>query len=409
MVPHTSSEAISHADAVRIREALGDVLLSAPFRNTRQCQSFLKYIVEHTLAGENDLLRERVIGTEVFGRSHDYEPSDDPVVRTRAAEVRKRLAQYYQNRTHGLVTIDIPPGSYRAVFQWKADQIATPESPKSGPRNSRWRWALAAVLVVAAGAMVARSLRTNPYLAPSALDQFWAPALNSPKPILVYNATTPVFRSPDLTDSPRGLVPVRNQYMTIGDAYASVALTSLFTRKGKLCQLRYGTDLTFSDLRYQPSILIGAFGNAWTLQIDEHPALRFRPAPDHSRPVQQPAVYAAEHDAGRTHTGGLRDRFTRLRLQHRRASDRGGRNHPVWQPRSGGVPHISTAYGRSGRERAKRLAEEEPASTVAHEDRRRYARASEYRHNVLLVDRTAYSENNWPRGDRSTGRNRPTR
>jgi hypothetical protein len=288
MVPHTSSEAISHADAVRIREALGDVLVSAPFRNTRQCQSFLKYIVEHTLAGENDLLRERVIGTEVFGRSHDYEPSDDPVVRARAAEVRKRLAQYYQTCTDSLVTIDIPPGSYRAVFQWKAAGIATPASPPPDSRRFRWWWVLAAVLLIAAIAMVVRGLRPGPPLsapsAPSALDQFWAPALTSPKPILVYNATTPVFRSPDLTDSPRGLVPVRNQYMTIGDAYASVALTSLFARKGKLYQLRYGTDLSFSDLRYQPSILIGAFGNAWTMQttndlrfvFDKHPTIRDR-------------------------------------------------------------------------------------------------------------------------------------
>ena len=71
MGQHTSSEVISHADAVRIREVLADVLQSAPFRTTRQCQSLLKYMVEHTLAGENDLLRERVIGTEVFGRSPD--------------------------------------------------------------------------------------------------------------------------------------------------------------------------------------------------------------------------------------------------------------------------------------------------------------------------------------------------
>ena len=73
MGPHTSSEVTSHADAVRIREALGDVLLGAPFRNTRQCQSFLKYIVEHTLAGENDLLRERVIGIQVPCRGSAYE------------------------------------------------------------------------------------------------------------------------------------------------------------------------------------------------------------------------------------------------------------------------------------------------------------------------------------------------
>ncbi len=284
MVPHTSSEAISHADAVRVREALDDVLLSVPFRNTRQCQSLLKYIVEHTLAGENDLLRERVIGTEVFGRSPDYEPGEDPVVRARAAELRKRLAQYYQDRADSSVRIDIPPGSYKAVFQRKAGQLTTPGSPKPGLRKSRWRWVLVAAFVIAAGAMVVRGLRTTPSFAPSALDQFWAPALTSPKPILVYNATTPVFRSPDLTDSPRGLVPVRTQYMTLGDAYACVALTSLFARRGKLYQMRYGADLTFGDLRYQPSILIGAFGNAWTLQttnylrfvFDKHPTIRDR-------------------------------------------------------------------------------------------------------------------------------------
>lgn len=285
MVPQMRAEAISKADAdVRIREALGEVLQSTPFRTTRQCQNFLTYVVEHTLAGENDLLRERVIGTEVFGRSHDYEPSDDPVVRVRAAEVRKRLAQYYQDRADSPVRIDVPPGSYKAVFQWKAGQLTAPGTPKPGLRKSRWRWMLVAAFVIAASALVIRGLRSTPSSAPSAMDQFWAPALTSPKPILVYNATTPVFRSPDLTSSAHDLVPVRSQYMTIGDAYAGVALTSLFARKGKLYQMRYGTDLTFGDLRYAPSILIGAFGNAWTLQttnelrfvFDKHPTIRDR-------------------------------------------------------------------------------------------------------------------------------------
>jgi len=284
MGPHTTSEVIPNAEGVRIREALGDVLRSAPFRTTRQCQSLLTYVVEQTLAGKNDLLRERVIGTEVFGRNPDYEPSEDPVVRVRAAEVRKRLAQYYQDRADSLVRIDIPSGSYRAVFQLKAAQPGTPPSAKSGLRKSRWRWALAAALVIGASTMVVRSLRSTPSAAPSAMDLFWAPTLNSPKPILVYNATSTVFQSPDLTDSPHGLVPVRGQYTCIGDAYASVVLTSLFARRGKLYQMRYGADLSFGDLRYQPSILIGAFNNAWTLQttndlrfvFDKHPTIRDR-------------------------------------------------------------------------------------------------------------------------------------
>jgi hypothetical protein len=202
------------------------------------------------------------------------------VVRLRAAEVRKRLAQYYQNRADSLVRIDIPPGSYRAVFQWKVGPLPAVEIKKRR-RMSRWLWVVLAVLATAATAMVVRGLRSP---ASSVLDQFWAPALASPKPILIYNATTVVFQSPDLASPAHDLVAVRGQYTCIGDAYASVVLTTLFSRKGKLYQMRYGADLTFGDLRYQPSILIGAFNNAWTLQttndlrfvFDKHPTIRDR-------------------------------------------------------------------------------------------------------------------------------------
>jgi len=278
--PQATSAPASHADAVQIREALREVLESAPFRSSRQCQTLLTYVVEHTIAAESDLLRERVIGTEVFGRGAAYEPGEDPIVRVRAAEVRKRLAQYYQIGADSAVQIDIPPGSYRAVFHWKAAQLPPPVVKKRR-RTSRWLWAGLAVLAAAAGVVGVRGSRAT---APSPLDQFWAPALVSPKPILIYNATTTIFHSPDLTDTAHDLVAVRGQYMTTGDAYAGVVLSSLFARKGKLFQVRYGSDLTFGDLRYQPSILIGAFGNAWTLQLtnnlrfvfDKHPTIRDR-------------------------------------------------------------------------------------------------------------------------------------
>jgi hypothetical protein len=270
----------SHSDAARIREALGDILEGAHFRTSRQCQVFLTYVVERSLAGENDLLRERVIGTEVFGRSADYEPGEDPIVRVRAAEVRKRLAQYYQNCANNVVRIEIPSGSYRAVFQLHADHL--PALPiRKRDRIAPWRWAVVAGLAIVATALAARGLRSA---TPSALDQFWAPALSSPKPILLYNATTTVFQSPNTPDSAQEFVPIHGQYTCIGDAFASVVLGSLFSRKGKLYQMRYGSDLTFGDLRYQPSILIGAFNNAWTLEMtnelrfvfEKHPTIRDR-------------------------------------------------------------------------------------------------------------------------------------
>jgi hypothetical protein len=100
----------------QIRELLDDILRSVPFRTSRQCQDMFSYIVEHSLAGSDDLLRERVIGIEVFGRSPDYDTAEDPVVRVRAADVRKRLAQYYQLQKNSTAQwkVEIPTGSYKA-------------------------------------------------------------------------------------------------------------------------------------------------------------------------------------------------------------------------------------------------------------------------------------------------------
>ena len=104
-----------HVDLVE--SALRDISESPIFRSSKQCQLLLRYIVENSLAHHDDLLRERVIGATVFGRAPDYDAGNDPVVRARVAEVRKRLAQYYL--AHGdeaSVLISIPSGSYVAVF-----------------------------------------------------------------------------------------------------------------------------------------------------------------------------------------------------------------------------------------------------------------------------------------------------
>jgi hypothetical protein len=116
----------SSAERERIRFALDDLLASNPLKATQQCQTLLQYIVDHTLAGEDALLRERVIGKEVFGRRPDYEPGEDPVVRIRAADLRKRLALYYQS-LDGIpdVRIEVPSGSYKAVFTWKSPALQT--------------------------------------------------------------------------------------------------------------------------------------------------------------------------------------------------------------------------------------------------------------------------------------------
>ena len=61
-----------------VKQALEEMANSVPFRTSRQCQDLLFYIVLHSLTGEDELLRERVIGVEVFGRSTNYDQAADP-------------------------------------------------------------------------------------------------------------------------------------------------------------------------------------------------------------------------------------------------------------------------------------------------------------------------------------------
>src|SRR5437763_14118061 len=70
-----------------IQLALNQILASAFFCKSQQTQSLLCYIFQHSLAGEGQLLRERVIGSEVCGRRPDHEPGEDPVVRLRVSEL----------------------------------------------------------------------------------------------------------------------------------------------------------------------------------------------------------------------------------------------------------------------------------------------------------------------------------
>lgn len=222
----------------RVYQALNLILASSPFRNTQQGQSLLRYIVKHTLAGEDNLLRERVIGSEVFGRRPDYETGDDPVVRIRVSEVRKRLAQYYQSLHETPdVYIEIPSGGYRAIFRWNdppheavhgaaggfipsvginpepvytsppamdPEPHPAPEIPKlsstlrtSAVNKGSWKiWSSAAVLLFLAG-MIAWAVLHWSSGQTEGFKQFWAPWTNSPKPVIIVIGSNAVYRLSD--------------------------------------------------------------------------------------------------------------------------------------------------------------------------------------------------------------------
>src|SRR6202453_1987564 len=104
--------------AVLVREQLRRLVAHPLFLNSKRYPVLLTYAVEQTLLGNAGDLKERTIGVEAFGREPSYDVNLDPVVRTTAAEVRKRLIQYYYSPDHaGELIIELPVGSYVPAFR----------------------------------------------------------------------------------------------------------------------------------------------------------------------------------------------------------------------------------------------------------------------------------------------------
>jgi len=109
----TAAAGVSDTDVDRasIEAQLVRILGNSLFKNSKRYPNLLRYAVERTLDGHPEELKERTLGVKVFGREPDYDTNLDPVVRTTAAEIRKRLAQYYQEPDHEFEPrIELPLG-----------------------------------------------------------------------------------------------------------------------------------------------------------------------------------------------------------------------------------------------------------------------------------------------------------
>jgi Tol biopolymer transport system component len=106
------------ADPVLVKSCLERIVQSAEFARSERMVSFLRFVVASALADRKDLLNERSIGRDVFGKPDDWDPSLDTIVRSEARRLRLKLGSYYERQgRNDPLRIDIPKGRYTPEFK----------------------------------------------------------------------------------------------------------------------------------------------------------------------------------------------------------------------------------------------------------------------------------------------------
>ena len=281
-----------------VREQLDRILGSPHFRTSKRCQALLRYVVDAYTENHSDGVKERIIGFEVFQREADYDTNQDSVVRTTAAEIRKKLAQYYQEPGHeNEIRVMLPQGSYLPEFRLAPAVPPAPVRPEASapaaPNVMRQRSlgmaiALAVVAAVGLGAYLYSRARVTE------LNLFWRPLLEDGssavicvgQPLRIYmfeghrSAELNEKMVGTLTTSPASpevrqntpltlseLRPAGERYYSVGDYLASVRLAEFLGHHGKPFEVIGDRSAAYKDLRGRPAVLIGQFNNLWTMGL----------------------------------------------------------------------------------------------------------------------------------------------
>jgi hypothetical protein len=307
-----SSREIWHPQTRLDREAvlkqLHEVLASAQFCNSKRYPALLQYIVEKTLNGEADVLKERTLGVEVFDRPPSYDTNADTVVRYTAGEVRKRLSLYYHELNEKPeIQISLPAGSYVPEFVHTRDeverkltsehssvavvaqdrvheptrfQLADSFSPplrlSTQPASSFNR--RTGLILFLSGLLIAAgwSWKKHTAQAASQVSSFWAPILHDQSAVMVCTGGS-VFAQNNFS----GVVTAGKDndypFISMQTASAIAQLSGLLQLNGATPQLQSAASTPLTELREHPVIMLGGYNNQWTVRLLQPLPFHFSP------------------------------------------------------------------------------------------------------------------------------------
>ena len=123
-----------------IPSQLERILASPSFAQAEALRRLLRYLVEQTLHGRADQLKEYTLAVDVFDRGESFDHRTDAIVRVQAGRLRAKLEQFYGGEGRSdQVVIELLKGSYVPVFRLKE-----PAETQETRSRARLTWMLAA-------------------------------------------------------------------------------------------------------------------------------------------------------------------------------------------------------------------------------------------------------------------------
>ena len=247
----------------------------------------LRYLARHVLDHPGTSIKEYQIATEVFGRSADFDPQLDSMVRVQAGRLRVKLSEYYAgDGAEDPIIVELPKGTYVLAFHHRATMPAKAANGANGtaahsaseavvPRRN-WIIAIASLtFLLAVAAVVILSLVSNRNSAqagtshdantpPAAMRVFWNGFVSgSDEPWVIFSNAKFVGR-PDAGlryyDAARDQKDktIFDQYTGVGEVLAVHALDHLFGEFHREIRVKRGSLFSLDDAKNNNLIFVGS-------------------------------------------------------------------------------------------------------------------------------------------------------
>ncbi|HEY2013827.1 MAG TPA: hypothetical protein VGH38_10025 [Bryobacteraceae bacterium] len=299
------------------RRQLERVIHSQTLSTSPQLRRFLEYVANATIEGRQDDLKEYALGIKVFGRTSDFDPRLDTLVRSQASRLRLKLEAFYKTEgTADEILLELPRGHYVPRFERRqppaevvedragAKQVEAPPPGRAGlvsrtdylidwhfrlPRRAAITAAgLILLLAVGLGIVSLRAhakLQSNAAAAPPLASEFWSAFVDGKMPpvvsysnhVYLMNESSDLLRYYGDATFPKGTLmtqsnlPVRDQRMLkymgpvffndgftgAGEVYAVASLTRVFAQLGTPLTVTRSQLLSSADLNQRNLIVIG--------------------------------------------------------------------------------------------------------------------------------------------------------